>query len=40
VILYGIISLLAGILALIFPETLNRPLPQTVDEVERMGLPL
>jgi hypothetical protein len=32
--------LIAGVLALIFPETLNRPLPQTVDEVERMGLPL
>ncbi|CAF0791707.1 unnamed protein product [Adineta steineri] len=40
IILYGVISLIAGILALVFPETLHKPLPQTVDEVEQMGLTL
>lgn len=38
IVLYGIVSLIAALLALMFPETLNKPLPQTVDEVERMGL--
>ncbi|CAF0837598.1 unnamed protein product [Rotaria sordida] len=38
VFLYGIVSLVAAILALTFPETLNRPLPQTVADVEQMGL--
>ncbi|CAF2389953.1 unnamed protein product [Rotaria sp. Silwood2] len=38
VLLYGIASLVAAILALMFPETLNKPLPQTVADVERMGL--
>lgn len=38
IILYGVVSLVAGILALIFPETLHKPLPQTVNDVERMGL--
>jgi len=35
--LYGIVSLIAALLALMFPETLNKPLPQTVAEVERMA---
>jgi len=38
ILLYGIVSLPAAILALMFPETLNKPLPQTVAEVERMGI--
>jgi hypothetical protein len=34
--MYGIVSLIAAMLALMFPETLNKPLPQTVAEAERM----
>jgi hypothetical protein len=26
------------LLATIFPETLDKPLPQTIEDVERMGL--
>ena len=40
VVLYGIISLIGGILALVFPDTSKKPLPQTVDDVERMDLKL
>jgi len=39
IVLYGITSLVAAFLALMFPETLNRPLPQTVADVERLGVP-
>ncbi|CAF0749054.1 unnamed protein product [Didymodactylos carnosus] len=38
IVLYGCVSLIAAILALMFPETLNKPLPQSVEDVERMGL--
>ncbi|CAF1249451.1 unnamed protein product [Rotaria sordida] len=38
IVLYGVISLIAAGLAITFPETLNRPLPQTSEEVHRMGL--
>ncbi|CAF3967120.1 unnamed protein product, partial [Rotaria magnacalcarata] len=38
VLLYGIVSLIAAVLALMFPETLNKPLPQTVAEAERMSM--
>ncbi|UJR10527.1 hypothetical protein I4U23_014730 [Adineta vaga] len=38
IVLYGIVSLSAAVLALMFPETLHKPLPQTVAEVERMGI--
>ena len=38
--LCGIVSLFAGIVASIFPETLNKPLPQTVEDVEDLGLQL
>jgi hypothetical protein len=34
--MYGIASLIAAVLALMFPETLNKPLPQTIADVERM----
>ncbi len=37
VLLYGGVSFLAAILALMFPETLNQSLPQTVDDVEKMN---
>lgn len=40
IILYGIVSLIAAVMALLFPETLNRTLPQTVEDVDRMGLVL
>ncbi|CAF0834845.1 unnamed protein product [Adineta steineri] len=38
IVLYGIVSLISAILALMFPETLNKSLPQTVEDVERMGI--
>ncbi|CAF1379636.1 unnamed protein product [Adineta ricciae] len=39
-VLFGVVSLVAGIAALVFPETLNKPLPQTIDDIESMNLPL
>ncbi|UJR35354.1 hypothetical protein I4U23_028112 [Adineta vaga] len=36
ILLYGIVSLIAAVLALMLPETLHKPLPQSVAEVERM----
>jgi uncharacterized membrane protein YccC len=36
--MYGIASLIAAVLALMFPETLNKTLPQTVADVERMTM--
>ncbi|CAF0928905.1 unnamed protein product [Rotaria sordida] len=38
ILFYGSVSIIAALLALIFPETLNQPLPQTVDDVEKMNL--
>lgn len=37
-IVYGGVSFLSALLALMFPETLNQPLPQTVEDVERMNV--
>ncbi|CAF1109757.1 unnamed protein product [Rotaria sordida] len=37
-ILYGILSLLAALSVLILPETLNKTLPQTIEDTEQMGL--
>ena len=33
-ILFGSLSIAVGLLALLLPETLNRPLPQTVEDIE------
>jgi hypothetical protein len=33
-------SLIAVIFTMICPETMNKPLPQTIEDVERMGLAL
>ncbi|CAF3101556.1 unnamed protein product [Rotaria sp. Silwood2] len=35
---YGNVSLIAAVFALIFPETLSQPLPQSVDNIEKMNL--
>lgn len=35
--LFGILSVMAGLLTLLLPETNKKPLPETVDEVEAMG---
>ncbi|CAF4570874.1 unnamed protein product, partial [Rotaria sp. Silwood2] len=37
-ILYGVLSLLAALFVLILPETLNKSLPQTIEDTEQMGL--
>ncbi|CAF4494830.1 unnamed protein product [Rotaria socialis] len=37
-VLYGILSLIAALSVLILPETLNKNLPQTIEDTEQMGL--
>ncbi|CAF3607706.1 unnamed protein product [Rotaria sp. Silwood1] len=37
-VLFGILSLVAALLVLILPETLNKTLPQTIEDTEQMGL--
>ena len=34
---FGIISIAVGLLTLVLPETLNKPLPQTLEDVDRLG---
>ena len=36
-ILFGSLSIFVGLLALLLPETLNRPLPNTVEDIESWG---
>lgn len=33
-VIFGAMSLIAAVLTLFLPETLNRPLPQSIEEVE------
>ena len=33
-ILFGTLSIVVGLLTLLLPETLNRPLPQTIEEID------
>ncbi|CAF4697417.1 unnamed protein product [Rotaria sp. Silwood1] len=37
-VLFGILSLVAALLVLMLPETLNKTLPQTIEDTEQMGL--
>jgi len=37
--LFGGLSTAAGLLTLLLPETLNRPLPQTIDDIEQWYKP-
>ncbi|CAF1464326.1 unnamed protein product, partial [Rotaria sordida] len=37
-VLYGIVSLVGALVVLMLPETLNKPLPQTIEDTEQMGL--
>lgn len=36
-IIFGALSLIGGILSLLLPETLNRKLPETIEEGEQFG---
>lgn len=36
-VMFGAVSLSSGLLALLFPETAGRSLPETILEAERMG---
>ena len=36
-IIYGVTSLVAGLSSAVFPETLNQQLPETLEDVEKLG---
>ncbi|XP_049803713.1 organic cation transporter protein-like isoform X1 [Schistocerca nitens] len=36
--LFGVLTLIAGVLALLLPETLNKTLPDTIEEGEKFGM--
>ena len=39
---FTIVAIVTGVMALLLPETLNRPLPETIEEIEswtRSGVP-
>ena len=36
-IIYGVTSLVAGLSSLVFPETLNQQLPETLEDVENLA---
>lgn len=38
-IIFGTIALLGGSAALFLPETLNRPLPETIEDIETWSVP-
>jgi hypothetical protein len=38
IVLFGILSFIAAFLVLMLPETLNKTLPQTIEDTEQMGL--
>jgi MFS family permease len=36
-VIFGVIAVISGLLALVLPETLNRPMPQTLEDGEKFG---
>ena len=40
ILVFGVTAFIAGILALLLPETMNRKLPDTIDESERVKINL
>ena len=37
-ILFGVLSVAAGVLALLLPETLHESLPETIEDGEKFGM--
>lgn len=38
VIVFGVFSLIGGLISLYFPETLNKKLPDTLEEANKLGI--
>lgn len=38
-IIFGTVAILGGSAAIFLPETLNRPLPETIEDVENWSVP-